>query len=138
MVDVRRDAMSLLVIRDTSRIRFGRLESVRAAFGELARFVVTNEPRVILYTVLLSPDDSTATVLQIHPDAASAETHIDVAAAEFEQFADLLDLDDIEVYGEPNSELLARLQRKADLLGGTGVVVHEALAGFARCSEPLP
>lgn len=130
--------MPLVVIRDTSQIRPGRLEDVRAAFIELARLVEANEPRALLYNVSLDPEDSTVTVLQIHPDAASAAFHMEVGAPAFGKFVGLLDLDVIEVYGDPSSGLLALLERKADMLGGRGVVVHESLAGFARFAEPAP
>jgi quinol monooxygenase YgiN len=127
-----------LVVRDTSRIRPGRLEEVRAAFIDLARFVEANEPRVLLYDVSLDPEGSRVTVLQVHPDAASAEFHMEVGAPAFAKFAGLLELDVIEIYGDPGSRLLALLERKSDMLGGRGVVVHESLAGFARSSEPIP
>ena len=69
-----------IMIIDTSRVRPGRFEHVRALFGELARFVEANEPRAVIYSVFLDARDSSATVLQVHPDSTSAEFHMQVAS----------------------------------------------------------
>src|SRR5512143_3967603 len=116
--------MAPIIILDTSRVRPGGVEAARTAFAQLTRFVDANEPRTLVYSVSFDSDGSQVTVLQVHPDSASAEFHMDVGASEFGKFVDLLDLEVIHVYGDPSSELLARLKHKADMLGGQGVVVH--------------
>ena len=57
---------------------------------------------------------------------------MDVGGDEFRQFADLIDLSRIEVYGVVSDAVLERLHRKARMLGGGTVAVHELHAGFAR------
>lgn len=121
-----------IVIIDTSSIRQGKLEDLRSAMSELARFVETHEPRAIAYNVYVDSAGSKVTVFQVHPDSSSAEFHMEVAGPAFGRFADLLELDGIDVYGRPSQRLLSRLQRKAEMLGGKGVAVHEPHAGFAR------
>ena len=57
---------------------------------------------------------------------------MDVAAPVFNRLGRFLRLEGIDVFGTPNEDLLSRLRRKADLLGGARVSVHDRLAGFAR------
>ena len=121
-----------LVIVDTSDVRAGRLEDVKAAFSHLAAFVEGREPRAAVYHVYFSDDGSRVTVLQVHPDAASAEAHMVIAAGEFAGFADLLTLRTLDVYGRPSAGLLERLRAKARMLGEAKLVVHEPHAGFLR------
>lgn len=121
-----------IVIIDTSDIREERLDVVRVAFTQLADFVREHEPRTAVYEVFLSADSARVTVLQVHPDAEAAEEHMEVAAAEFARFAELLTLRTIDIYGAPSETLLDRLRAKAKVLGAATLAVHERHAGFAR------
>ena len=121
-----------LVIIDTSDVRAERLDEAKAAFAELAAFVEAREPRAAAYHVYFSDDGARVTVLQVHPDSASAEHHMEVAAALFAGFADLLTLRTIDVYGRPGQGLLDRLRAKAKLLGDASLAVHEPHTGFMR------
>jgi hypothetical protein len=121
-----------IVVVDTSEILEGRLDELRRAVVELAEFVEANEVEPIAYEVYFDADGRGMTVLQIHPDSASMERHMEIAGPVFARFADLLELRTIDVYGAPSDRVLEQLRRKADLLGTAGVVVHELQAGFAR------
>jgi sugar/nucleoside kinase (ribokinase family) len=121
-----------IVIIDSSEIREGMLEDLKAAMKDLTHFVEAHEPRTIAYAVYLNEEGSRVTVMQAHPDSASAEFHMDVAAPVFKRLGGFLRLEGIDVFGTPSEDLLARLRRKADLLGGERVSVHDRLAGFAR------
>jgi quinol monooxygenase YgiN len=72
-----------IVFVDTSEIREGRLEELRRAVAELAEFVETNEADPISYQVFFSDDGRLMTVLQVHPDSASMERHMEVAGPVF-------------------------------------------------------
>jgi quinol monooxygenase YgiN len=125
--------MSRLVIAiDTSEVRPGKLEEVERAVDDLAKWVESNEPRPIAYHVYLDRERGRMTVLQIHPDSASMENHLEMAGPAFRPFVDLIDLTSMEVFGTPSDELLARLQEKVGLLGHAAIVVHELQAGFSR------
>ncbi len=124
-----------IVIIDSSEIREGKLEELKAAMKGLAEFVETNEPRPLAYHVYLGADGAHVTVLQIHPDSASAEFHMQVAASAFPGFSELLRLLDIDVYGKPSEALLERLRAKAEMLGGATLAVRELHAGFTRFGE---
>ncbi|HEX6231107.1 MAG TPA: hypothetical protein VF029_05300 [Actinomycetota bacterium] len=60
------------------------------------------------------------------------EHHLEVAGPAFPRFAELLRLRTMDVYGEPNEELLRKIRQKIDLLGDATATVHRHQAGFAR------
>ncbi len=121
---------------DTSEVREGKLEELKAAIGELVEFVAVNVPQAITYNVYLDESRTRMTVAQIHPDAASLEFHLKVGAPAFRKLKDFIKLSTIQVFGEPSEKLLEQLRRKAQMLGGATVVVHERQAGFARFGPP--
>jgi quinol monooxygenase YgiN len=126
-----------IVFVDTSEIREGKLEELRRAVAELAEFVESNEAETISYQVFFSDDDRQMTVLQVHPDSASMERHMEVAGPVFAKFADLLVLRTIDIYGSPSERVVEQLRRKAELLGTATVSVHDRQAGFARFGSHL-
>jgi hypothetical protein len=105
--------------------------------AELAEFVETNEADPISYQVFFSDDGRLMTVLQVHPDSASMERHMEVAGPVFARFADLLELHTIDIYGSPSEKVVAQLRRKAELLGTATVSVHDRQAGFVRFGSHL-
>ena len=117
---------------DTSQVRPGKLDELKAAMAELAAFVDFNEPRIIAYRVYFSADGTTMSVLHFHPDLASLEFHLEVAGPKFPPIAPLIRMQTIEIFGRPTEELVARLQEKAKLLGTGSVIVRDCHAGFAR------
>lgn len=121
-----------IVYIDTSTIREGRLAELERAMGRLATFVEENMPRLISYGFFLDPKMSRMTVVAVHPDSASLEFHMDTGRDEFSKFAELIELQRIDVYGRVSDAVLERLHDKARMLGGAAVAVHELYAGFAR------
>jgi len=99
---------------------------------ELAAFVIDNEPDVMSYNVFFSADERTVTVVQTHPDSASMERHMEIAAHLFRPLAGALTMKQMDVYGEPSARLLEMMQKKAEMLGAPGVDVHQHDAGFTR------
>lgn len=121
-----------IVYIDVSAIRKGKLPELEAAMKSLAAFVERNVPQLISYGFYLDPQRRQMTVVAVHHDSASLEFHMDVGAAEFRKFADLIELLKIEVYGRVSEAVLERLHRKARALGTGTVTVHEFYAGFTR------
>jgi hypothetical protein len=127
-----------LIVLDTSEIREGKLEEVKRGIAGLAAFVETNESDPIAYEVYFGDDGRLMTVLQVHPDSASMERHMELAGPVFARFADLVGLRTVDVYGSPSGKIVEQLRRKAELLGGTATVtVHDLQAGFARFGSHL-
>jgi quinol monooxygenase YgiN len=123
---------SPIIYIDTSEIREGRLEAVKAAIEELAAFIEANNPHVLSYRFFVDENAARMTVVAVHPDSAALEFHMDVGDAAFRKFADLLDLVSIAVYGDVGEAVRERLDRKARMLGRGRVEVHRAAAGFSR------
>lgn len=126
-----------LLVVDASEIREGKLEEIRAAVAELAAFVDANEADPIAYRIYFSKDGRGMTVVQVHPDSASMEHHMDVAGPLFARFADMLTLRTVDVYGTPSDRILDQLRQKTELLGTATIQVHDLQAGFARFGSRL-
>jgi quinol monooxygenase YgiN len=124
-----------IIAIDTSTIREGRLEEVKAAVEELVAFVEASETDVISYQVYVDGDRGLMTVVQIHPHSRSMEVHMEMADPVFREFRGLLELQRVDFYGRPSAELLEQMHQKASLLGGASVVVNHLHAGFSRVAR---
>ena len=121
-----------IIYLDRSDIRPGRLDDARRAFDELSAFVDANEPHLLSYAVYLSEDGTRASVLHVHPDEASLRRQMGVIQPRLAPFAELLQLREIEVFGEIGPELAEELNAKLRLLGTDGLLVRHPHAGFLR------
>lgn len=121
-----------IVYVDTSEVHAGRLEELQAAMDDLTKFVEANEPRLLAYNVYFSDAGDRMTVLHINPDSASLEFHMNVAGPKFPPIGEFINMLSIDVYGDPGDAVVGRLRRKAEMLGGGSVRIHELHAGFAR------
>ena len=124
-----------LVYIDTSAIRPGMLEQVKAALGDLVAFIEANEPQLMTYGAFINDDGTQMTVFHVHVDSASLEFHLDVAGPAFRPFVDLVTLSSIDIFGAPSEQALDQLREKVRLLGAGDVRVHPPLAGFFRTEE---
>ena len=125
-----------ILVVDSSEIRAGKLEEVKAGVEELVAFVEANEAEPLAYDIYFDQAGKRMTVVQIHPSSASMELHMEIAAPVFRKFAGLVDLMRVDFYGQPSEALLERTRQKAELLGGAPVFVNELHAGFARIERP--
>lgn len=121
-----------IVVIDTSAIRQGALAEVKAGIRELVSFVEQHVPGALVYNVYLNEDGTRMTVLQMHPDSASMEQHMELGRPVFARFAELLTMETMDIYGRPSERLLVLLQRKAQMLAGPGPTVHERHGGLLR------
>lgn len=127
--------MSPLIYVDQSEILEGKADELEAAMAELAAFVEDGEPQLVLYCVFYSEDRTRMTVVHVHPDAASLDTHFEVASSRFPPVAQFIRLLAIDVYGEPSEHARRALERKAEAFGGATVRIHRPGAGFLRSSH---
>lgn len=122
-----------IVYIDRSRVRPAKLAELREAISDLVALIEAKEPQLVSYGFYFDEDESTMTVVAVHPDAASLELHQEIGASAFRGFAEFIDLESIDVYGEPSERGLEQLRRKAEALGGSSeVTVHRSHEGFAR------
>lgn len=118
----------------TTTIKSGKIDEARKRITELVDFVETNEPRMIAFHCFLDNEESKLTVLQVHPDSASMEFHMQVNAKHFATAFDYLDAQVSEQFYGMVSESLASELAKWDEPGVavTLMPVHEG--GFTRTS----
>lgn len=122
-----------IVYVDTAEVREGALEELKEAIEDLVDFVEANEPRLLAYNVYLSEDGDRMTVVQVHPDSASLEYHMEVVGPVFRRFMELVTLSAIHIYGVASEKLVRQSHEKARLLGREAVVVVDTpYSGFTR------
>jgi hypothetical protein len=117
----------------THRLQEGKLEDFTAGFAELASLVEANEPRMIAFNAYSSGDGTEVAVVQVHPDVASMEFHMQVVRQHItDAYAGLLDVTTgIQVFGELSEAAQGMMQQ----LAGSGVpltVKGASLGGFTR------
>jgi hypothetical protein len=120
-----------LIFVSTWKIREGRLEDYKQFARELIDHVKAKEPQFIAFNMYFNEDETEMTSIQIHPDAASMDFHMQVLAKvigqdmiEWINRADFLEPKHIEIYGTPSAKLLEADQQLVD-------------AGIPRSVKPL-
>jgi quinol monooxygenase YgiN len=58
----------------------GRLDAAKKSLAEHAEFVEANEPRLVSFNFYLDAESNTVTIVQVHPDAASMDFHLQLIA----------------------------------------------------------
>jgi len=117
----------------TNRLKPGRLELERARVPGLVEFIEANEPRLIAFNEYANEAAGEVTVVQVHPDAASMEAHMQIVAERAQAaYSETLDATvRIQVFGPPTDAILELLRAQA----GSGVEITvngEHLGGFTR------
>jgi quinol monooxygenase YgiN len=118
-----------LIYVGTYTIKPGNQDDARRRLAELVDFVETNEPRMIAFNTYLDRDSKTVSIVQVHPDSASMEFHMQVNAKHFATAFDWLDESMSGQYYGPISDALA-----AELAKWDEAFVHLPVhaAGFTR------
>jgi hypothetical protein len=124
-----------IVYLDRSRIQSTDIAGLREAVANLTEFVREHEPQLLLYGFEIDETASTLCVFAIHPDSESLELHLGIGGPEFRKVGAFIDLQQIEVIGNPSADVLGQLRQKAAILGTDArVVVREPTFGFERLS----
>jgi hypothetical protein len=118
----------------TWTIKDGRLEETKKFLAEHANLVETNEPRLISFNLYLDEATRTVGVVQVHPDSASMELHMQLIAEHLSGAFDYLDTTVGEQYYGTKSEHLTELLApwEEPSVPVTNLPTH--LAGFTRTS----
>ena len=98
----------------TYTIKPGKQEEARKRIAELVDFVETNEPRMIAFHAYLDQDGKRLSIVQVHPDSASMEFHMQVNAKHFATAFDWLDTSISQEYFGPISDALSAELTKCD------------------------
>jgi quinol monooxygenase YgiN len=116
----------------TWTIKPGKLEEARAYFAEHVDLVETNEPRMIAFHFFLDEAGTRGCVVQVHPDAASMEFHMQLIAEHLSGAFDVIDSIVSEQYFGPMTDALAETltQWESPTVVTTKLPVYEG--GFTR------
>jgi len=117
----------------TNRLKAGQLERERKRVAGLVEFIQASEPRLIAFNEFVNEAGDEVTVVQIHPDAASMEAHMEIIRERAQEaYAETLDATvRIQVFGRPTDAILDALRQQAG--GGVEISVNgEHLGGFTR------
>jgi hypothetical protein len=102
-----------LIFVSTWKIREGRLEDYKQFSKELIEHIKAKEPQLIAFNMYFNEDETEMTSIQVHPDAASMDFHLQVLAnvigkdmIAWIDRADFLEPKHIEIYGAPSAKLL--------------------------------
>jgi uncharacterized protein (DUF2126 family) len=126
-------AASPLIFIATNRLKAGKLERERQRVQGLVEFIEASEPRLIAFNEYVSHAGDEVTVVQVHPDTASLEAHMEIVRERAQAaYAETLDATvRIQVFGQPTDAILEALREQA----GNGVelsVNGDHLGGFTR------
>ena len=119
----------------TYRLREGKAEPFKQYLRseKFFEYIGANEPRLLAFNAYINQDGTEATFVQVHPDAASMEFHMQVAREHIERaYGEFLDAStSIQVYGQPSDAVLEMTSQ----LAGSGVPLYvkaQPLGGFTR------
>jgi hypothetical protein len=119
------------VIISTARIKEGKLEEFKRFYLELVDIIKANEPQLIAFHAFLSEDGTEMTGVQVHPNAASMDFHLQVLGDRMRKSFEFIELKHTEYYGTPSAGLLEVNSK----LAAAGVVLSVKplhIAGFTR------
>jgi hypothetical protein len=98
----------------TNRLKPGRLDRERQRVPGLVAFIGANEPRLIAFNEYVNEAGDEVTVVQIHPDTASMEAHMEIVRElAQEAYAETLDATvRVQVFGRPSDAILEALANR--------------------------
>jgi hypothetical protein len=116
----------------TWTIKPGKLEEAKKWLAEHADLIETNEPRLIAFHVYFDESGSKASVVQVHPDSASMEFHMELISKHVAGAFDYFDTILSEQYFGAMSESLAKTLAEYETPDVTVTKMPLFQAGFTR------
>ena len=115
----------------TNTIKEGKVEECRKMLNEIAELVDTHEPRVIAFNFYLDEPNRTAVCVQVHPDAASMDNHMQVISEHLTTAYDVLEETTSEqLYGPGGDRMVDEFRQWAP--NATFTVIEQHQVGFTR------
>lgn len=119
-----------LIYVGTHAIANGKLDIAREAARQMVGFLETNHPRMAHFEIGIDDDASEMTVIQVHPDEESLNTHLELAKDKIAQAYEFLDgTTRIDIYGSPSDAMVDKIQNMAM---GAPVRFNVPVARFSR------
>lgn len=124
-----------LILVSTFKVKEGSLEDFKAYYDRLIDIVQTKEPRIIGFHGYLSQDGTEMSSIQIHPDAASFELHMQVLKENWDEsfstYATMVEGIRVDYYGATPPESALELSRQS----GQDIGIKPVhIAGFTRAA----
>lgn len=124
----------------THKVRPGKEDAFKRYFAQFSSDVVEpREPRLHSFYGYAAPDSPYVTVVQVHPDADSMATHMQVGMDHFATaYAEYLEPESsVQIYGTLTEDLIRAVTSTARTDGdGSSVTIREPFAGFDRLALP--
>ena len=116
----------------THTFREGKLEEFKVGLKDFFEFVEANEPRMIAINFYVNEEGSELSVVQVHPDAASMEFHMQLLRERIKSSTGaFFDTKGIQVYGAASDGVLEMMRQLAS--AGAPLSVNPVhLGGFTR------
>lgn len=115
----------------TYTIREGKLEDFKQYCREFSASIEATEPRLIYFGLCLNEAGTELTVVQVHPDPASMEFHLQVAREHFVQAYEYLETTESQqLYGSLSDVLVERIKQVSE--PGVPMIIKSELTGFSR------
>jgi hypothetical protein len=118
----------------TWTIKPGKFDEARKWMAEHAVVIEAHEPRMIAFHVYFDEEGQRASVVQVHPDSASMERHMQVIAEHVRGAFDFIDVIESEQYFGPMSDSLSETLAKFETPGTTVIKMPVYDSGFTRSS----
>jgi quinol monooxygenase YgiN len=121
----------------TLRIKKGKLDDFTRSYREVVETVKEHEPRIIAFHGFVNEDGTEMTIIQVHPDTASMDFHMQVLTDKLAEHVaralgpELIEPKQVEYYGTP-SESALEMDRQVPGLAVGIMPLH--VAGFTRTS----
>jgi hypothetical protein len=116
----------------TWTVKPGKLEEAKRFLSEHTAFIEEQEPRLIAFHVFFDEEGGTASVVQVHPDSASMELHMEVIAEHMSAAFDVIDMILSEQYYGPMSQSLSETLAQWETPGVVVTKMPVHAAGFTR------
>ena len=123
----------LFIVISKWRVKEGEGELLEQVYKKIVAVVETNEPQIIAFHGFLNDDGTEMTSIQIHPDTASMDFHMQVLRDNwdetFSKYSQVIDENiSIEYYGTPPANAL-----ELDLMSERVTHLNPLhIAGFTR------
>lgn len=119
----------------TYSIRQGKLEAFKEHIKEFCRYVEENEPRLIHFGCYFDEPETEVSFVQVHPDPASMELHMQVISEHLESAFDYLEKSrGMQVFGAPGEALMQLLKPWAT--PEAPLLLKRPVDGFSRLPAP--
>ena len=120
-----------IVFISHNRLKQGKLDEFERVYREVVKSIEVDKPGTLVQIAYVNEERTRVTFIHLFPDAAAFDLHLQGVAERTEIADEFIESESFEVYGKPNTGVLASL-RNATGPGVTLSVHPQYLGGFTR------